>query len=198
MSCNQVNQTGTIQPGGRTRRRRLAVVALALLVTACGHRPAAVVAAPVDEAALESAWGATLTDLRAQLENGRYDAADSDLANFAQRYAGTPQASQALFWRAVVALDPANRTATPRDAMVAVDAYLAGGRSQPLYDAALVLRRTATTLETLRRPVVVAAPPAPPADSSDRIKAAEEIQRLRAELEKTQAELDRIKKRIRP
>ena len=177
---------------------RLAVVAVALVASACAHPAAVVGATPVDEAALESAWGATLTDLRTHLETGRYDAADSDLATFAQHYAGTPQAGQALFWRAVVALDPENRTSTPREALVAIDAYLAGGRSQPLYDAALVLRRTATTLETLRRPVVVAAPPAPPADSTERLKAAEEIQRLKAELEKTQAELDRIKKRIRP
>ncbi len=154
---------------------------------------------PLDPPALQAKWAATLSDVKADVASARYSAADSSISAFIDAHPGTPQSAEALFWRAVLKLDPANSTGSAREAMVAVDAYLAGGTSLPNFEMAQVLRRTASALESAQRPLpapvrpVVSVP-----DSTERARAAEEILRLKTELEKVQIELDRIKKRIRP
>ena len=155
--------------------------------------------APLDPPALQAKWAATLSDVKADIGRGRFAAADSAISSFLGLHPGTPQGAEALFWRAVVRLDPANAAGSPREALVAVDAYLAGGTTLPNFELAQVLRRTASALESARRPLpapvqTVAAAP----DSAERARAAEEILRLKTELDRVQAELDRIKKRIRP
>lgn len=178
---------------------RLAVT-LVLFTTACaGGRPAPPLPAPLDPPALQAQWAATLSDVKTDVSRGRYAAADSAITAFLERHPGTPQSVDALFWRAVVRLDPANEAASPREALVAVDAYLAGGTALPDFELAQVLRRTASALESAQRPLpaptrsVTVAP-----DSAERARAAEEIVKLKTELDRVQAELDRIKKRIRP
>jgi hypothetical protein len=124
--------------------------------------------------------------------------ADSLLTAFAGQYAGTPEAGESLYWRALLRLDPDNPAAGPRDALAAVDAYLALGADQPRYDEALVLRRIASTLDSLRQPRVVVSPtPLADADTTAAVRARdEEIKRLREELQRTQAELERIRRRL--
>lgn len=154
---------------------------------------------PLDPPALEAKWAATLSGVKADVASARYTAADSSISAFLEAHPGTPQSAEGLFWRAVLKLDPANSTGSAREALVAVDAYLAGGTALPNFELAQVLRRTASSLESAQRPLpepvrpVVARP-----DSSERARSAEEILRLKTELEKVQAELERIKKRIRP
>ncbi|MHB1223752.1 MAG: tetratricopeptide repeat protein [Gemmatimonadaceae bacterium] len=187
-------------PRGGTAARRLAVTALLLAIGCTGNRPVTPAApAPLDPPALEAQWAATLSDVRTDIGSGRYAAADSAITAFLERHPGTPQSADALFWRAVLRLDPANEAGSPREALVAVDAYIAGGTALPNFELAQVLRRTASALESAQRPLpaptrsVVAAP-----DSAERARAAEEILKLKTELDRVQTELDRIKKRIRP
>ena len=177
-----------------------ALLLLAAVPSACvPPAPPATAPGPLDPPALQAAWAATLTNVQDELERGRYGAADSALNSFVQTYRGTPQSAEAYFWLAVVNLDPANQGGSPRAALVAADAYIAGGRALPNFELAQVLRRAAGALESamppepLPEPTVIVAP-----DSAARARANEEISRLKSELEKAQAELDRIKKRIRP
>lgn len=180
---------------------RLAGALLVSMASACSgaRAPLPTLPAPLDPPALQAKWAATLSDVKDDVDRGRYAAADSAIATFLEQHPGTPQSYDALFWRAITKLDPANPAGSPREALVAVDAYIAGGRSLPDFEMAQVLRRTASAMESAQRPLpaptrpVVAAP-----DSAERARAAEEIQRLKTELDKVQAELDRIKKRIRP
>jgi len=136
------------------------------------------------------------------VDAGRYAEADSTLGAFEIRHAGTPESAEARYWRALVRLDPANPEGTPRSALAAIDAYLAGGVDQPHYTEALVLRRVASArLATSQvAPPVDADSAAPPvAPEVERLRVAEDsIRALRAELERTEAELDRIRRRIRP
>lgn len=194
-------------PRQRTNRNRWgtaarsALVAGTVLIAACSssRSGAPELPTPLDPPALQAKWAATLSDVKADVASARYTAADSSISNFLETHPGTPQSAEALFWRAVLKLDPANRTGSAREALVAVDAYLAGGTALPNFEMAQVLRRTASTLESAQRPLpapvrpVVSVP-----DSSERARSAEEILRLKTELEKVQVELDRIKKRIRP
>lgn len=179
---------------------RAGTVALAVLVAACAPAtPPTPVPGPLDPPALQAAWAATLSGVKDELERGRYRAADSALTQFVETHRGTPQSAEAYFWLAVVNLDPDNQAGSPRAALVAADAYIAGGSALPNFELAQVLRRTAGALESaqppepLPEPTIVVAP-----DSAERARAAEEISRLKSELEKAQAELERIKKRIRP
>src|SRR5690606_36413322 len=109
--------------------------------------------APLDPPALQAKWAATLSDVKADVARARYAAADSAIASFLELHPGTPQSADALFWRAVLELDPANSAGSPRRALVAVDAYLAGGTSLPNFEVAQVLRRTASALESAQRPL---------------------------------------------
>jgi hypothetical protein len=179
--------------------RRAAVVAV-LVLSACTPRPEVELAGSAPLPA-EAAWDSTLAGVRTLLGERRYLAADSALAAYETRYAGTAQSGDARWWRAVLQLDPQNPDGSPRGAIAAIDAYLAGGIEQPRYAEALVLRRTA---ESLDRPAPAPLPTRPdsaPPDSlgSTRLRAATDtIRALRTELERTQAELDRVRRRIRP
>lgn len=155
--------------------------------------------APLDPPALQAKWAATLSDLKADVASARYTAADSSISAFLEAHPGTPQSADALFWRAVLKLDPANGTGSAREALVAVDAYLAGGTALPNFELAQVLRRTASAIESAQRPLPEPVRPTVSVpDSSERARSAEEILRLKSDLEKVQTELDRIKKRIKP
>ena len=179
---------------------RRAVVAAALAIAACAPRPDVERVAPPPPPAA-SAWDSTLAGVRALLGERRYLAADSALAAFEAHHAGSAEGGDARWWRAVLQLDPQNPDGSPRGAIAAIDAYLAGGIDQPRYVEALVLRRAAESLDR-PAPAPVRAPPDSAAIDSlvaARVRAATDtIRALRTELERTQAELDRIRRRIRP
>lgn len=192
-------QVGARKRWGTTARSLL--VAGSVLVAACTSSRAGApeLPAPLDPPALQAKWAATLSGVKADVASARYAAADSSISAFLDAHPGTTQSADALFWRAVLKLDPANSTGSAREALVAVDAYLAGGTALPNFELAQVLRRTASAIESAQRPLpepvrtTISVP-----DSSERARSAEEILRLKTELEKVQTELDRIKKRIRP
>jgi hypothetical protein len=169
---------------------------MALLVSCASGGAAPPPAAPPPA----TAWDSTLAVVKQRVARGEYAAADSSLVAFAATRPETPESREAVFWRALVMLDPANPDATPRDALLAIDAYLAGGATQPHFQEALLLRRTASRLERARTPVVTATiTPPPVADDTARARAmADSLKALRLELERTQAELERIRRRIRP
>lgn len=173
-----------------------ATLGLALL-TACasGRTPP-----PPQPPAPESAWTATLDDVKQLIAQGAYARADSTLVAFSTAHLGTPPANEALFWRALVRLDPANDSASPRDALLAIDSYLAGGAKLPHFQEALVLRRTASLLERTRIPVVttMVLPTPAPDDTAHARVMADSLKMLRDSLARTQAELERIRRRIRP
>lgn len=195
-----------VERAGRGRRLACALGAggaLLASLAACGPaRPGPTTTPSTATATAEqpTAWAATLDSVQALLAVHRHAAADSLLQRFAVSHAGTPAGAEATFWRALVALDPANDSSSPRDALVAIDGYLAGGIDQPRYAEALLLRRTAGVLENARSaPIPTLRVMTLPADSLIRLRAAQDtIRQLRSELERTQAELERIRRRIRP
>ena len=165
--------------------------AVALLVAA----GACSAAARWRQPAAERRWDETRVTAQRHITDGRWSAADSVLLTFAREHPESPEASEARYWRAFYLLDPANPKASPRAAAELLEQYLAERVSPPHATEAATLRRTALTLDSLGTMVAVA--DSARAGVSAREKAAlDEAQKLKDELARTQAELERIKKRL--
>ena len=152
----------------------------------------------------------TLVRAEAEVAAGRFGVADRLLADYAERRADTPEAAETALWRALFRLDPANPTAGPLDAIPLLDGYLTGPVVVAHPSVATALRRVAVALD---RPVVAPAPAAENPAGSSTVRADvklepkaeprgddkardEEITRLKDELSKANAELERIKRRL--
>jgi len=173
----------------------------ALLLTAGCAQLRAANASP---APMEGKLSASLLEAEREVTSSRFGVADRVLVDFAEGHPNTPEAIETAYWRALFMLDPANQTASRRDAVAMLDSYLNAPVAVMHRGAATTLRRIAAALD---RPVPVAAatPPGPApsqraepkADTKADDKARdEEVQRLKDELAKANAELERIKKRV--
>lgn len=136
-------------------------------------------------------WVATLAAVRSAADSGRLGAADSILAAFERSEAGSPDANESAFWRAMLRADPRNPAFVPAEARSALENYLASPNASRRTEASVMLRLL-TLADSLRNSV---AAQRSAADTHDRARD-DELQKLRDELQRTQAELDRIKRRL--
>lgn len=188
----------------RTHLRRT-TPALLLFAAGCAQLRAASATPPTP---LHYQLEATRQEAEREVLAMRHGSADRLLAEFATRFAGSPEATETGFWRAVYMLDTANHASSPRDAVALLDSYLGASSAATLHrGAALSLRRAAAALE---RPMGAAdatpSIPGSPAVPGGRVETRsearaderrdEEIQRLKEELAKANAELERIKRRL--
>jgi hypothetical protein len=174
--------------------RRLAVVLL-VLGSCRQHRQAApppvVEQVVVPSLPAESPWVGTLAAAQAAADSGQFATADSILTAFEHSAPDSPDVSESAFWRAMLRADPRNPAFAPADARAALDAYLATPNPRRRTEATVMLRMLALSdsirsLHTAQRSA---------AEARDRTRE-EEIQKLRDDLQRTQAELDRIKRRL--
>jgi hypothetical protein len=143
-----------------------------------------------------SDWTASLAQASQEVQSNRYAVADRLLADFVARYPNSPEALESSYWRALFKLDPANPATAPHEAGVLLDGYLATPAAGAHRTEAAVLRRVASSLEP-RPALTAAAPAAPPGAARADDKARDdELQRLKDELAKANAELERIKRRL--
>ena len=182
--------------------------ALAGLILAAGcSRLLAANASPA--APMDGELTTTLQQAEREVIASRFGVADRLLIDFAEGHANTPEAVETSYWRAVFKLDPLNLTARPRDAAVLLDDYLNAPVTIAHRGAATTLRRAAMALDrpamALDRPAMPSQPLSSAASGSTAPAAAvpadakardEEMQRLKDELAKANAELERIKKRL--
>ena len=153
-------------------------------------------------------WPSTLATAEARVSEGRYDSADSVLGRFAGRYPGSPEAFESTYWRALISMDPKNTNGSIGAAVAYLDAYLVGLNPRKHRQEAFALRaiagqidesRNALALAQARDPnphvgavrIDVPKPAADPTTASDA-----EIKRLKDELAKANAELERIRRRL--
>jgi hypothetical protein len=175
--------------------RTLGLTSLSLMglltLSACGVlHSAATLPDPRDE------WTASLAQADREVLASRFGVADRVLADFAERYPNTNESYDALFWRALYKLDPTNATATPRDAAALLDTYLAASLAVPHRGAATTLRRIAGALDKSGTAAVAStANASTPTTATDKSRD-EELARLKDELAKANAELERIKRRV--
>jgi hypothetical protein len=162
-------------------------------------------------------WSGVLSRAQSFAARGDFDIADSTLADFARRYPTSEEALETWYWRALFALDPSNRTQSVTAAMASLDSYLADTRPREHVLEATTLRRVAGQLDALNRLAASAIAQAkdasaaaaiaralsdariePPKPAPDSASQDAEIHRLKDELAKANAELDRIRRRLTP
>lgn len=175
---------------------RRAVLTLSCATLAACATGQARLADPVEVARAE--WATALAIASQESSAGRHATADKALADYATRFPASGDAAEANFWRALYKLDPANATATPREAGQLLDSYLAS----PLIarrTEAITLRRLVSALENRTAPAnssSLATPPkTEPPKPEDKVKD-DEIARLKEELNRANAELERIRRRL--
>lgn len=180
--------------------RTYGALAAFLLTAGCAQLRAA----NATPAPMEGKLSASLQQAEREVVSSRFGVADRMLADFALGHPNTPEAIETAYWRALFMLDPNNQTASRRDAIAMLDSYLNTPITVMHRGSATTLRRIAVALD---RPAPVAAAnapsaaPAPRAEPKADTKADdksrdEEVQRLKEELAKANAELERIKKRV--
>src|SRR5262245_51262299 len=169
------------------------------------------------EADASDVWPSSLAAARSLALEKKFNAADSVLVRFATQYPSTPQASETAYWRGLFKMDPSNPNAALPTALSLLDAYLGSERAHDHIAEATTLRRIAAKLAGLAHVAENAATEAKEASNTAanakaeaaRAEAAKgdagkteaptpdaEIKRLKDELAKANAELDRIRKRL--
>lgn len=179
----------------RHLRRSLGALVLTLSVGACASLRRT---PPVPSPSAHAELGPLLAQASQDVLAGRYGVADRTLADFVQRYPESAEAADATLARALYKLDPANQSGTAREAIALLEGYT----TNPALDAphratAAALRRAAQALaerSTAAAPTVSPAA-APSSTAADKAKD-EELARLKEELTKANAELERIKRRL--
>ena len=149
-------------------------------------------------------WETTLKTAKQLAAAAQYGAADSVLDDYVQRQPGTMGASEAAFWRGIFALEPANTAGNVHAARTAFDSYLADSGAVKHRAEALALGRATRVIDSLAQARATDSIPAVHlivADDTLRASAREQellrnMKRLQDSLDKTTAELDRIKKRL--
>jgi hypothetical protein len=189
-----------------SQRRWLAVTLVALLALVSG----CITGRSTMSSMALADWPTLLGRSQQAALERRYDDAEQMLAEFAQRYPNTREATETLYWRALYRLDPNNRDVSIPTALTSLDSYLRSDGSVAHRLEAEALQRIGRNLETLGRAVGTMAtvststPAVSPAQNStnpDRsaseLRARDaEIQRLKDELAKANDELERIKRRL--
>ena len=147
-------------------------------------------------------WDNTLVQAESAAADHRYADADRLLADFAARYPGTPGAVESAYWRGVLAMEPANRDASPQIAAALFETYSRAGGKLPHQLEAGILHDIAVRLQAAGPSAVAVATPttgsstATPSGAADLKAKDTEIQRLKDELAKANDELERIKRRL--
>jgi hypothetical protein len=173
----------------------------ALLAAACAQPRTQAPGIGAGESWTTGDWPIALAIAQQAALEGRFGDADHELATFANRAYGTPPAAETRYWRALFLVDPANPERDPDAALEHLDAYLhERDGALPHYAEALVLRRVAMTLDSLgtARRLAARADSTAASDSTRtrETELARQNQQLREQLERTNAELERIKKRM--
>lgn len=165
----------------------MAAVFLALAAAGCSKGPAGKAPEPVD------AYASTLATADKHVSAGDYAGADRILADFALKAKGSNEGIEVSFWRALYMVDPSNRGSSMAEGIRALDIYLNSEGAKLYRSQALVLKRTAQTVLSLR-----AAQQTAKVVGRDTVFVTreDEIASLRDQLARANAELERIKKRL--
>lgn len=140
------------------------------------------------------AWSQALAKATTLNETGDFAAADAELLSFSKSGPLPALALESDFWRAIFRADPRRGPSASAEARALFDAYLTAGPAAPRYAEALLLRRVLTVLDSTR----AMAQQLRSSTEAQRRTRDEEIKKLSDDLDRTMAELERIKRRLVP
>ena len=173
-------------------RPRMARVVAVVTLAACSSSPQHL----AETSPAQSEGTSTILQAAQEIGAGRYGVADRILFDYAARYPASPEGRDVMYWRALYKLDPANPNAAPREALDLLDSYVAAPTGTHKVEAQ-TLRRLATTMEARATAASgMAGPPKTDAPKPEDKARDEELQRVKDELAKANAELERIKRRL--
>ncbi|MEJ7759918.1 MAG: hypothetical protein WKF55_10070 [Gemmatimonadaceae bacterium] len=174
------------------RSAGLALFCLVSVITAGACSPARGSQAPSPA----SSYATTLASAQRRADSGDYAGADRILADYALKAKNKADAHEISFWRALHMVDPANKTASMTEGIRALDIYLSTPGAVAYRPQALVLKRSAMTVQAMRQAVL--ATPRVVNNGRDTVFVTrdEDTAALRDQLAKANAELERIKKRL--
>ncbi len=160
----------------------------------------------------EREWPSTLATSKADAYGGAFDAADTVLAAFAAAFPDSPEALETWYWRGLFRMDPSNQHSSMTAALASLDKYLSDHRPREHVIEATTLRHLASEIDGLNQlaasemaqakeaapatAVVEARPEVTKVSAEAQAASDAEIKRLKDELAKANAELERIKKRL--
>jgi hypothetical protein len=165
-------------------------VACLIALSACSKPTAETAPAPV---ALSDSYLNVLVAAEKRVDAGDYSGADRILSDFALKARGTQEGIEVAYWRALYMVDPKNGTASMAEGVRALDIYLSTDGAKQYRAQALVLKRTAQTVLSLRTAQATARVLG---RDTVYVTREDEILALKDQLAKANAELDRIKKRL--
>lgn len=175
------------------RRATSVAIALAGLLAGSGCLPSHTHPSEQEVPTAVSEWSTLYARITADTSATRAFGAERALAEFGQRFPGSPEAAEVPYWRALFKLDP-NSAAAVRESMTLLDRYLATAPAGTHRLEAGVLHRLGLAIEQ-RNAAIAAIPPAPSVRPEDKARE-EELQRLRDDLTAANAELARIRRRV--
>jgi hypothetical protein len=181
--------------GARAARAGLLTVLVALTLSGCSRVHANTGASP-------EAWAGALALAQTRAAAGRFASADTVLATYASLNPGTREALETVYWRALFRMDPSNPSGSLVGASSALDSYLSDPRPREHVSEATSIRRLIAQVEAVNRVAVSlgqsrdARGPEPVKPNEVPPNAVAEIRKLKDDLAKANAELERIRKRL--
>ncbi len=173
------------------------LVALCALLSACrGSAPIETATLPPPELPVprvRSEWLATQAVVVALAAENKTAAADSTLSQFMRDFARTPEGDRAYWWRTLMRTDSRVGSGDAAVALAQVDSLLADSISSEVRAEALLMRRTIGAIDSLRRGEVRRRTQATQL-AGERL---DELKVARDSLTKLQAEIQRLRKRLR-
>jgi hypothetical protein len=165
--------------------------ALVVLATACVARHQR----PPEPSASEQLVDA-VTRARFAAAHGQHNEADIILAQFIGAHPSTPEAREAAYWRGVLMLDASASQADREEARRYLEAYLADSGATAHELEARLLRQFVLAVDSTSLATDSLTTAARQAAAAREEELKKEIQTLREQLDKTNDELNRIKRRL--
>jgi hypothetical protein len=149
---------------------------------------------PLPAPSATSEWIALQGAVLALVAENRAAAADSSLQHFARMFAHTTEGDRARWWRALMRADQRAAAGDPALAIAQIDSLLADSLAQEVRAEAALVRRNVIAIDSVRRAEVRRRTQATQM-ATDRL---EELRTTRDSLGKLQAEIDRLRRRLKP
>lgn len=179
--------------------RKFALVSAAVAALAsCRHTapvlPAVLPPPPLPSPSVGSQWVATQTMVLALIAENRLTAADSSLLQFARLNARTPEGDRARWWRTLMRVDARTVGGDAAVALAQIDSLLTDSLAIEVRAEAVLMRRSLNTVDSVRKAEVRRRVQA----TQLAIERMDELKLARDSMARLSAEIERLKRRLRP
>ncbi len=155
--------------------------------------PAVLPPPPLPAPSLPSQWAATQSMVLQLVQENRPAQAESSLTQFSRENPHTPEGDRARWWRTLMRVDSRGNTGDATVALAQIDSLLTDSVATEVRAEAVLTRRNIIAIDSLRRAEVRRRVQATQL-ATDRL---DELKVTRDSMAKLNAEIDRLKRRLR-